>query len=59
MLYCAVRKLFYKNLRSSLSTESFLLVPLFSIVMRTIADLFSIVIGYKVEYRFLIEKFPI
>ena len=47
---------------SGLSTESFIIFLLFSIVVRTIAynyNSISIVIGHKVGNKFLIEKFPI
>ena len=36
-----------------------LILRLFSIVMRTIAYCISIVIGWKVEYKFFMEKFLI
>ena len=45
---------------SGLSTESFVIFLLFSIGMRTIAYNYngiSIVIGHKVENKFLIKKF--
>ena len=50
---------FYEKLMSSLSTESFIIFPLFSIVMRTIVYCISIVIGKKSEYKFLIKEFLI
>ena len=53
---------FYKKLMSGLSTESFIIFLLFSIVMSTIAYNYngiSIVIGHKVENKSLMEKFLI
>ena len=44
---------FYKKLRSSLSTESFLIFLLFYIVMRTMACCIFTLIGQKVEDKFL------
>ena len=47
------------KLKWSLSTGSFSIFPLFSIAMRTLAYCISILIGQKVEYKFLIEEFVI
>ena len=55
--YVPTLNFFNKKLRSGLSTESFSILLLFSIVMRTMTYCISIVIGKKVEYKFLIEEF--
>ena len=58
MLLCQYT-LSYKKLRSGLSAKSFLSFLLFSIVMRKIVYCISIVIGYKVENKFLTKEFLI
>ena len=47
---------FYKKLRSSLSTECFLIFLLFSVVTKSIVYWISIVICQKVEFKFLIKQ---
>ena len=44
-------------IRLNLSTESFLIFILFSIAKKTMAYYFYIVIGYKVDHKFLTERF--